>query len=627
MQTLILISWAIVGLLACWSFSLLVRGVSEVLARKRTHLDARRSTRALMMGFVLMVVCAGVALLAGWAAVYLEPLYNNGNTPLATPLVVIGASVSLFAACLVVWGAIGDRARGRARCPKCWYDMSGATGLQCPECGRTAKDETKFTKARRPRWAFAVALVLVVPGVYSIMVSKRVIEFGAFGAVPTWFLMMGWERLPEPWIYDNYVVPPVYGCLTDRLDEEWTSDARLARFRAKLIRPMVSSKEARWDPKRLFILDEFYSSEEFESKLHSIENTDKIFVGVATDVFEAITASNRTPLDNIIISTAVNSWNTEGGYYGTRSWFLQQNGFSDPDDFLLTSPRTAQTRRLISDLLQSLRERMENVNIPGLLIHDNNGIAACAQLIVLDTGLMNEFIYSYLDKINTATDRQQLNYAISIGMSLESVSQETQNGVFGLLKEWVESGDDSERFLALKTIRIFQHMAEARDDYDNPAYHQLMKSVLDFAYLDIRTTKSGSTDERSSNSEAAQAVAYHDTEGTIAFPLFRSLLIKECHAPYLYLSQMENKLAAQLWLNYFTEFADSPDPTVRLWVIRSTPSWMEDNSSSNSDKALNEKLNQFAADFLSDPDEGVAVAAQYKLIDRDAEHLIPQSND
>ena len=37
---------------------------------------------------------------------------------------------------LLVWAMFGDRARGRRRCPRCWYDMSGATLLKCPECGR-----------------------------------------------------------------------------------------------------------------------------------------------------------------------------------------------------------------------------------------------------------------------------------------------------------------------------------------------------------------------------------------------------------------------------------------------------------------------------------------------------------
>ncbi len=58
------------------------------------------------------------------------------------------ATVGLW---LFYWFLLADRAKGHKRCPKCWYDMSFADSLRCPECGNDAKREADLLKTRR-RW-------------------------------------------------------------------------------------------------------------------------------------------------------------------------------------------------------------------------------------------------------------------------------------------------------------------------------------------------------------------------------------------------------------------------------------------------------------------------------------------
>lgn len=56
-------------------------------------------------------------------------------------------------ACLAVtwWGLYGDPGRWKRRCPRCWYDLSHSSGMKCPECGHTARNEKHLYRTRR-RW-------------------------------------------------------------------------------------------------------------------------------------------------------------------------------------------------------------------------------------------------------------------------------------------------------------------------------------------------------------------------------------------------------------------------------------------------------------------------------------------
>lgn len=95
---------------------------------------------------------------------------------------------SVLVALIALWGMwralFADRARGRRRCGKCWYDMAGVPGLKCPECGREAKREKHLGRTRR-RWGRAV-LAGVLLGVSGMLaVTPRIAERG-WDAVPLW---------------------------------------------------------------------------------------------------------------------------------------------------------------------------------------------------------------------------------------------------------------------------------------------------------------------------------------------------------------------------------------------------------------------------------------------------------
>jgi hypothetical protein len=96
---------------------------------------------------------------------------------------------------LLAWALFWDRARGRKRCPKCWYDMQGAEAdergaFTCPECGRTIKRERKLRRTRR-RWRWA-------------MLAAPVLLTGLMTGLWPQFQNGQWARLAPDWILVRY---------------------------------------------------------------------------------------------------------------------------------------------------------------------------------------------------------------------------------------------------------------------------------------------------------------------------------------------------------------------------------------------------------------------------------------
>jgi hypothetical protein len=63
---------------------------------------------------------------------------------------------------LIVRALFLDRARGRRRCGRCWYDMSHSAGLLCSECGFEARAERSLFRTRRHWWQAALGLGLMI---------------------------------------------------------------------------------------------------------------------------------------------------------------------------------------------------------------------------------------------------------------------------------------------------------------------------------------------------------------------------------------------------------------------------------------------------------------------------------
>ena len=109
-----------------------------------------------------------------------------------------GGVLALAGLWLLWWSLFRDRARGRRRCPRCWYDMGGVPGLVCPECGRDARREKRLGRTRRKwRWAAIGGLVWIIA--FSLVVTPRVRLYGPASLLPTSLLLWASPTIEQTW--------------------------------------------------------------------------------------------------------------------------------------------------------------------------------------------------------------------------------------------------------------------------------------------------------------------------------------------------------------------------------------------------------------------------------------------
>lgn len=129
----------------------------------------------------------------------------------------IALTLSTVAFLLILWGLFSDRARGRKRCPRCWYDMAAGL-LTCPECGHTARSEAALLHTRR-RWMWIAAGLALLVVAQSVRMTPRAIARGARGLIPTFVLARWWPMDIDGWLQSGSLAPLAWS--RDPMIEEW----------------------------------------------------------------------------------------------------------------------------------------------------------------------------------------------------------------------------------------------------------------------------------------------------------------------------------------------------------------------------------------------------------------------
>lgn len=212
------------GVLGLWGLSLVVRGAwgerrggrgrcpacGRDAARDARQCEGcgyrgRRGRALRSSGRSWWMVIGGVVVAALAPASFLLGLsirreaYTGGETDsLAAlgPWAMLAVGIVAFGLATVVRGVYGRSPQGKARCSRCWYDMSGAPGLVCPECGHDCgKAGNLYRRRRRPVVVWLGAMIVAL-GVASFTIP--VLLSGGWQAfVPTAVMISGFEQLPD----------------------------------------------------------------------------------------------------------------------------------------------------------------------------------------------------------------------------------------------------------------------------------------------------------------------------------------------------------------------------------------------------------------------------------------------
>jgi len=105
--------------------------------------------------------------------------------------------LGLYGLWLLYWSLLKDCSRGRRRCPRCWYDMSGTPdNMTCSECGFVAKRERKLQKTRR-RWRWGFVALLIVALAIASAVTPTVRKGKWKSLIPTTALILAMPGLEK----------------------------------------------------------------------------------------------------------------------------------------------------------------------------------------------------------------------------------------------------------------------------------------------------------------------------------------------------------------------------------------------------------------------------------------------
>ena len=205
--------------LVLWAASLVWRAVLLGLGRRRCPSCGRNTsapaTACAGCGFASeherdfrgvrirwgLIALAIVATTGAAVAVYAAEQVRAWTQGQERERAIIGAwasaalGVAVFGAVTTLWSWRGDRSRGRKRCPRCWYDMSGG-GLMCPECGHDAGVLRHLYRPRRRRKTAVLGLVIILAS-YGVWVAPRVRSGSWVAAIPTTVMILGWSWLPD----------------------------------------------------------------------------------------------------------------------------------------------------------------------------------------------------------------------------------------------------------------------------------------------------------------------------------------------------------------------------------------------------------------------------------------------
>ncbi len=211
-ETLVVVVVVVLGgVLGTWGASLVVRALASRASRLAQRLargipkrlnTAPPELSPLQFWFGMIVGPIVSTLGAGLVAFVLGAVTLDGD--IQVPWSVIPAVViAMLAMGMLVVGIRWDKARGRRRCPSCWYDYAGLSdGAPCPECGRVPANPRALMRTRRNRAMIRLAPALLLVAWLAYM-TPSLLRTGWRSLIPTSVLIAGFEHFPDSALFSR----------------------------------------------------------------------------------------------------------------------------------------------------------------------------------------------------------------------------------------------------------------------------------------------------------------------------------------------------------------------------------------------------------------------------------------
>ena len=628
MEDWIVILLIISTVLACWSFSLLLRLISEFVARKQKRLRAEHQRAGIQRALIAMAMGLIGSAISVWYAFDLAQQTGSGDLDDAGVVFAVSLGIAMFSLMLIIWAAIGDRSRGRLRCPCCWYDMEGIDTPQCPECGRAIKSQRQLRRARRVRWPFVLAAIGLGLSIYGFANQNRVQDSDRLALVPTWFMMLAWEHLPEDWILganSTYIAT-----LDRRIAEEnlwyfeseiqWISDDQRHAFLVKLCNGMLESTEARWSSRRMMLIAELmnpasYVRFEYDDgrailSEHIPIDAERLMQRTVEDL---ITAMNTdSPSVEQLDMLHGNPWAWWMGERFTPSFMstvlLLRNIDEDmnEDGMSLRAGAPAENKayfeerdKRYSDALDAVASRidlpLDTAAFRDAVLSDSQNIQSNTVFVLDVTRQAHRFISTFMSD-ETGDDLCSLsNRATRLAHSSMRLDADEIESVFQQLQQALAGDDLTQQGLASTAILAVQRIRELPELRQSARYQECIRIIKDKM---IGGTEPVFDDDpaysSSRNLQALRIIANDDPTGETSFPLIASYYadpnIRENEL--VYFNHELTAMHAQTWIAHLMPFTQSDRDFLRAWAAQSIPA----ERGSEHDETIDSIVHRMAVD-------------------------------
>ena len=393
-----------------------------------------------------------------------------------------------------------------------------------------------------------------------------------------------------------------------------------------MCRGFLDSKEARWDPGRVLLLDAIGQ----ERILYKNANDDdkRKWTGPPIDSTELLQRSTDYLIDAVMKNNPStlelqNTDNTFNIYTIAKEWIqesLDQQNENDYESYWQNFElnRLNFQSHLSKQFSQQQRDRIVADQFKKMFVSTDLERQLVTITLVYDMHMLEHFFDVLLDPKPDSNKISPRRRSVYLGILSDTFSPKELNRLFDELNTLLDNDGDENVALVLSTLGSIQRVHELNENNSNEQYQQLFNNVLVRAIDNHELMYPNDEFAQSKyHTEGLSLLALHDVDGDQSYPLVLQQILKDAsEAPYLQNSYdpLDPNDHIKPWIEHFAPLIEMNDPDINTWLITNLPVQLGTE--------FDDLLDQIAVHFLDNPDEEIREFARHKLEERLADILI-----